>query len=193
VPEQVRTLREFIDWMRSHPAQANYGSPGTGTLPHLLSALLAHEARADWQHVSYSGGPAAMTDLLGGRIAMLVLPEGLLRAQQAAGKLRVLATSGAQRSIFMPTVPTFVEQGFSSLVIREWFAFFMPPGTQAEVLERASASVRMASTGSALAGALGEFGMVPAVGTPGELAGRIAVEQRYWESALRTTGIRAES
>jgi len=65
------------------------------------------------QHVAYSGGPPAVTDLLGAQIAALAFPEGLLRQHHAAGRVRVLATSGAARSAYLPEVPSFVEQGAS--------------------------------------------------------------------------------
>lgn len=71
---------------------ANIGSPDVGTLPHLLPALLFQQAKLDWQHIAYPGGPPALANLIGGQISALVLPEGLLRAHQLAGKLRILAT-----------------------------------------------------------------------------------------------------
>ena len=123
VPGSVTNIQELMDWMRSNPKLANVASPGTGTLPHLLEVMLFREANVAWQHVVYAGGPPAMIDLLGGQIAALVLPEGLFRQHKATGKLRVLATSGVQRSTYFPDVATFVEQRYRSLVVREWFAF----------------------------------------------------------------------
>jgi tripartite-type tricarboxylate transporter receptor subunit TctC len=97
VPSNVTNLEELIVWMRANPKLANVASPGTGTLPHLLEVMLFREANVPWQHVVYAGGPPAMIDLLGGQVAALVLPEGLFRQHKATGKLRVLATSGAER------------------------------------------------------------------------------------------------
>jgi tripartite-type tricarboxylate transporter receptor subunit TctC len=192
VPDTVTTLREFIAWTRANPKLANYGSPGAGTLPHLLSALLAHEAKVEWQHIAYAGGPAAMTDLFGGRLACLSLPEGLLRQHHAAGKLRVLATSGATRSAFMPDVPTMVEQGFPTLVVREWFALFMPGGTAPAAVDAASSSVQQAASGGAVPAAMRDMGMLAVASTPTHMAERIATEQRYWKGVLSSTGIRVE-
>jgi len=192
VPDTVKTLREFIDWTRTQPRNANVGSPGTGTLPHLLGAMLAREAKVDWQHVPYGGGPPAIADLTGGRILALILPEGLLAPQQAAGKLRVLATSGATRSTFMPAVPTLAESGFPSLVMREWFAFFMPGGTPPVVLDRAARSIQEAALSTALSAMFGEIGMHASTSTPSELGKRIAEEQRYWKVVMANTGIRAD-
>jgi len=111
VPAEITTLADFIAWIRKHPGDANIGSPGTGTLPHLLEAMLFREEAVAWQHVAYSGGPPAVTALLGGQIAALALPKGLLRQHHASRRVRVLATSGPARSAYLPDVPSFVERG----------------------------------------------------------------------------------
>jgi tripartite-type tricarboxylate transporter receptor subunit TctC len=193
VPDSVRSLSEFIGWARSHAALANYGSPGAGTLPHMLSALLFREAKVEAQHVAYAGGPAAILDLLGGRLACLALPEGLLRPHHTAGKLRVLATSGAVRSTFMPDVPTFVEQGHPKLAIGEWFGFFLPGAASPAVVDNVSQVLRAASDNKALGTVLGDMGMLANAGTAAAMSERIATEQRYWREVIATAGIRLEA
>ncbi len=192
VPGGVTNLAEFIDWMRLNPKLANIASPGAGTLPHLLEAMLFREANVPWQHVAYSGGPPAMVDLLGGQIAALVLPEGLFRQHKATGKLRVLATSGAERSTYFPDVATFAEQRFHSLVMQEWFAFFMPARVQAPTIEAVSQTLRAAIARPELAAAFADSGMLAASSTSVALAARIAQEQRYWQPIVVATGIKAE-
>ena len=192
VPDSVSSTRDLVDWMRANPKLANAASPGTGTLPHLLEAMLFRDAGVAWQHVVYAGGPPALVDLMGGQVAVLVLPEGLLRQHRAAGKLRVLGTSGAQRSTYLPDVPTLVEQGYRDLVVREWFAFFMPGKVPTAMVESTSQALRTAIARPELASAFAVAGMVPGSSTPAVLTARIAQEQRYWEPMLRTSGIRAE-
>ena len=192
VPARVGNVRELVDWMRRNPELANVGSPGTGTLPHLLQVMLFRENDVPWQHVAYAGGPPAIVDLLGGQIAALVLPEGLLRQHKAAGRLRVLATSGGQRSAYLPDVATLVEQGYRNLAVGEWFAFFMSAKASASTIEPISAAIRSALARPELAAAYADSGMVAASSTPSELALRIASEQRYWEPIIRAAGIRAE-
>ncbi len=192
VPASVATLADFLGWLRSHPAAANIGSPGTGTLPHLLEALLLSKAGVPWLHVPYAGGPPAVTDLLGGHIAALVLPEGLLRQHHASGRVRVLATSGPARSTDLPDVPSLAEQGHADLVIREWFAVFAPGVTPADTVERLSAALRDAIARPALSAQFAQAGMTPASCSPAALAARIAAEQRYWQPVLQAHGIHAE-
>jgi len=192
VPESVTTLRQFVDWLRANPAQANYGSPGIGTLPHLMGALLAHEAQMSWTHVAYAGGPAALLDLMAGRLTALSLPEGLLRPHLAAGKLRVLATSGATRSSFLPNVASVAEQGFPKLVMREWFAFFMPGGTAQAMVDETSRALQQAAAQPALRASLADIGMLAVAGSANDMRERIAQEQPYWRGVIGATGIRAE-
>ena len=192
VAESVRTIADFVDWARANPRLANYGSPGQGTLPHMLSAMFFHEAKADAQHAAYAGGPPAIVDLIGGRIAALSLPEGLLRPHHEAKKLRVLATSGPARSQFMPETPTFVEQGYPGLVVREWFGFFMPGATPPAVVAAVSQTIRAAAETAPLVASFREMGMLAMASTPDAMAARIASERKYWREAIAVTGIRAE-
>lgn len=192
VPAVVTTTREWLAWMRSNPALANVGSPGTGTLPHLLAAMLMREAGVPWQHIVYSGGPPAMVALLGGQLAALVLPEGLFNPHRTAGRLRVLATSGAQRTALMPDVPTLVEQGFADLVVREWFAFFMSARVAPAVVEARSRVLRAALAQPELVAAFADAGMVAVSSTPAALAARIAAEQRTWAPLIRALALQVE-
>ncbi len=192
VPSQVTNVRELANWMRTHPKLANVGSPGIGTLPHLLEAMLFQEADTPWQHVAYAGGPPAMVDLLGGQIAALVLPEGLMRQHKATGRLRVLGTSSAQRSSYFPDVPSLVEQGFRDAVMREWFAFFMPARVPQPVIEAASDVLRLALAKPDVMASFAEAGMRAISSTPAAMATSIANEQRYWQPMLRGLGIKVE-
>ncbi len=192
VPAPVATLADFIDWLRRHPATANIGSPGTGTLPHLLEALLLREAGVAWQHVAYSGGPPAVNDLLGGQIAALVLPEGLLRQHHATGRLRVLATSGPTRSSYLPNVPAFSELGHPGLVVKEWFAVFAPGAAPRDAVASLAAALQEAIARPELSAVFAQSGMTPLSSSPSALAARIAAEQRYWKPVLQAHGIRAD-
>jgi tripartite-type tricarboxylate transporter receptor subunit TctC len=191
-PREVTTLADFIAWVRNHPARANIGSPGTGTLPHLLEAMLFRKEGLAWQHVPYSGGPPAVTDLLGGQIAALTLPEGLLRQHYDAGRVRVLATSGPARSAYLPEVPSFVEQGHPELVVKEWFAFFASGRVPKATVEATSAVLREAIARPELAAVFSQAGMTPASSLPSTLSTRTISEQRYWQPVLRANDIRAD-
>ncbi|KNZ31349.1 MAG: hypothetical protein AD742_17420 [Methylibium sp. NZG] len=192
VPSGVGSVRALAQWMRENPKLANAGSPGIGTMPHLLEAMLFQQAGAPWQHVAYAGGPPAMVDLLGGQIAALVLPEGMLRQHKATGRLRVLGTSGAQRSSYFPDVPSLVEQGFKELVLREWFGFFMPARVSPQVIDATSELLRKALEQPELVAAFAEAGMRATSSTPAAMSASIATERAYWQATLKGLNIRVE-
>ncbi len=192
VPPEVSTLADFMSWVRRHPAHANVGSPGTGTLPHLLQAMLFGEQGLPWQHIAYAGGPPAVNALLGGQIAALTLPEGLLRQHHASRRIRVLATSGSTRSSYLPEVPSFVEQGHPNLVVKEWFAFFAPGRTAPGIVAAASQTLREAIGRPEVAATFAESGMTPISSSPEALSARIAAEQRFWQPVLQTYRIQAD-
>lgn len=193
VPIEVTGMEALVDWMRHHPSAANAASPGAGTMPHILEALLFAQPGLSWRHVPYPGGPPAIVALLGGQVAVLVLPEGLLLPQRAGGRLRMLATSGPERSAFSPTVPTLAEQGYARSVMHEWFAFFLPGGASAAIAAEGAQAVRTVVARGELARRLGDAAMVAEAGTPAQLRARIDDERRVWAPLLRSVGIRGDA
>ena len=192
VPDTVTSTRGLMDWMRRNPGSANVGSPGVGSMPHLLEALLFRQAGVEWQHVAFPGGAPTVVALLGGHIAALILPEAVLSQHRSTGRLRVLATSGPQRTPLMPDVPSLVEQGFADLVVQEWFAVFMLSTVPDAVVEAASRTIRAAVAQPQLAASFTDLGMEVVASTPAELAARINAEQRIWAPLIRANGIRSE-
>ena len=142
VPAQVATLDEFIAWMRQHPGSANVGSPGTGTLPHLLAAMLLGGAGVAWQHVAYAGGPPAINDLLGGQIAALVLPEGLLQQHHAARRVPGAGHLEAGAQHLPARGAVFRRVGRPDLVVKEWFAFFASARVAKSTVEAMSSALQ---------------------------------------------------
>jgi tripartite-type tricarboxylate transporter receptor subunit TctC len=192
VPADVVSLADFIAWARQHPLAANMGSPGTGTLPHLLQVLLFRDTGVAWQHVAYAGGPPALADLLGGRLAALVLPEGLLRPHHAMQRIRVLATSGASRSAYLPDVPCFAEQGRPDLVVKEWFAFFASGPVAPATVQATSLALQEVLARPEVADVFATAGMTVASSSPQALVARVAAERAHWQRVIRAQGIQAD-
>ncbi len=193
VPASVKNVKDFLAWAKANPKDASYGSPGAGSTPHFIGALMGIHAGVDLKHVPYRGSVPGVTDVVGGQIAAMVTPHGDFLANHKAGKMRILATSGSKRSPFVPDIPTFAEQGFPDLVVDEWFSFYAPARTPANVIAAASAAINAAVKDKAVIDALSLVGLIAQGSTPEEL-GRSQKEQfDKWGPLIKKVGFTAES
>lgn len=144
VPGTVKTTADYVAWAKANPKEANFGSPAAGATPHFVGTMLGRAGGVALHHIPFKGGAPLVSDLLGGQIqsGVNVLPEVLPHA--GSGKLRILAVSGAQRSRFLPNVPTFAESGFKDVAADEYFAVFVPAKTPADTVARLNAAIRAA-------------------------------------------------
>jgi tripartite-type tricarboxylate transporter receptor subunit TctC len=188
VPESVTTLKQFLAWAKANPEKASYGSPGAGSPPHYVGALLEKESGVVLTHVPYRGTVPGIQDLLGGQVASFSGPIGDYLPHVKTGKLRVLATSGPKRSRFLPDVPTYTELGFKALEQVEWYGFFLPGKASPEVVQRAESAIRAALSGPEIPDALAQFGLELALNTPAELAKAVKDENAAWAPIVKRVG-----
>jgi tripartite-type tricarboxylate transporter receptor subunit TctC len=192
VPESVKNLKDFLAWAKASPTQANYGSPGAGSPPHFIGALLAKESGIDLRHVPYRGSAPGIQDLLGGQVAAMTSPIGDYLPHLKAGKLRLLATSGAARSRYAPDVPTYAEQGFKNLTMDEWYGFFLPGKAAPDVVQRAATAIRAAVASPDVVEAFAQLGLEAGANTPAELAKAVKDENAAWGPIVKTVGFKPE-
>lgn len=193
VPASVKTVKDFIAWAKAHPKDASYGSPAAGSTPHFIGALLGLMNNVDLKHVPYRGSVPGVTDVVGGQIAAMFTPSGDFIANHKAGKLRLLATSGQQRSPFSPEVPTFAEQGFPELTTEEWFGFYAPARTPAGVLAAANTAINQAVKDRQVIDSLAVVGLIARGSTPEEMARSQEAEFKRWGPIVKRIGFTADS
>jgi tripartite-type tricarboxylate transporter receptor subunit TctC len=193
VPAEVKTLKDFLAWAKANPAQASYGSPGAGSMPHLLGALLGLRSGVELKHVPYRGTVPSITDLVGGQIAAAVNPSGDYLQYMKTGRVRVLATSGRKRSPYLPDVPTFTELGYPDVTSEEWFGFYAPAKTPAAIVAAANAAINAALKDKSVIDALALVGLVANGTTPQEMAADQKAEYERWGPLVKQIGFTAES
>jgi tripartite-type tricarboxylate transporter receptor subunit TctC len=193
VPASVKTVRDYIGWAKANVKDANYGSPAAGSTPHFTGALLGLSTGTDLKHVAYRGSVPGVTDVVGGQIASMFTPTGDFLANYKAGKLRILATSGAQRTVFTPDVPTFAESGFPELSFEEWFGFYMPAKTPANIVNAANAAINAALKDKTVIDSLGTLGLVAKGSTIAEMEKSKQDESKRWEPLVKRIGFTADS
>jgi tripartite-type tricarboxylate transporter receptor subunit TctC len=193
VPASVTNLKEFLAWAKANPAQANYGTPGAGTMPHLLGALLSLRSGVELKQVPYRGTVPSITDLVGGQVAAAMNPSGDYLQYMKAGRVRVLATSGKKRSPFLPDVPTFTELGYPDVTVEEWFGFYAPAKTPAATIASANAAINAALKDKSVIDALGLVGLVAHGTTAQAMAQDQKAEFERWGPLVKQIGFTAES
>ena len=143
-------LKDLIADAKSKPGRLPYASNGVGSMGHVGTVMLTQSAGVDMIHVPYQGFPPAVSDLVTGRVVMVMADLAPVRGQIQAGTLRALAVASNQRSRFMPDVPTLAEAGFPGTEFEIWIALYAPAKTPASIVTRVSQELKkyldMAST-----------------------------------------------
>ena len=193
VPAGVKNMVEFLAWCKANPALANFGSPASGSVPHFVGVLVGRAAGVDLKHVPYRGTQPAILDMIGGQIQAVSGPVGEFTQHVAAGKIRLLATSGAQRNKFAPGVPTLVEQGMKEMAFSEWFGFYLPAKAAPDVVQRANAALRSALAAPETVDGLELMGLESRSSSPAELAAMLKADYERWGPLVKAIGFTAES
>jgi tripartite-type tricarboxylate transporter receptor subunit TctC len=192
VPASVRNLKDFLAWGKDNPGKANYGSPGAGSMPHLIVALLNKLTGADLKHIPYRGSAPGIQDLLGGQISAMSSPIGDYLPHLKSGRLRLLAISGQNRSAFVPEVATYRQQGFP-ITVREWYGIFLPGKASPDVVRRAAAYLQPALAQKDLIDSMAQVGMEVESSSPQKLGELLRADAEEWRRLIKQIGFTAES
>jgi len=192
LPADVKTVADYLKWVKANPGQANYGVPAAGSAPHFVGMMLQKASGVDLTAVAYRGGAPLLNDVLGGQIPVSVNVLGEVMPHIRAGKLRGLAVSSAQRSTFLPDVPTFAEQGLSDIVVQEWLGLFLPARTPADTVQRLNSLVRESLQAPEFIDALAKSGLQPMHQSPDEFARMVRADQQRWAPIVKAANFTAE-
>jgi tripartite-type tricarboxylate transporter receptor subunit TctC len=185
----VNSLAELIALAKSKPGEISYGSNGPGSLTHLTTAIMAHQAGVEFLHVPYQGAAPLMTDLLAGRIGMTLTAASAALPLVQSGQLRALAVTTGQRSRFSPDIPTLVESGFPSLDAPTWFGVVVRTATPAPILGRLRGEFNSVIASEGYSKAL-EKSAMEVLPVPPDVADQfLAKERKLWSDAVKVTGV----
>jgi len=137
----ARNMGEFISYVKANPGKLNFGTPGNGSLGHLIGETFKLAAGVDMVHVPYKGAGPALNDALAGQVQVLFdnLPSSLPHIQ--SGKLRALAVASEKRVAALPDVPTFAEAGLPLVNDPSWFGLIGPARLPAQIVSRTQAAL----------------------------------------------------
>ncbi len=183
----VRELPHLLAWMRANPEKANFGVPATGSLPHFFALMMGDKAKVRAEVVGYRGSGPLITDLIGGQVPIAFDTFDVVVPQHDAGKLRILAMSGAKRSPFAPNVPTFREAGLD-LVATGWNAFFAPASMPPAKVARLAQAIREVMQDPDTVRKFSDARMTPVASTQAQTAAMLKAFRAQWAPIVQKSG-----
>lgn len=192
VPAEVRTLADYVRWLKASDTGRTYASPAAGSLAQFLGFRFSQAAGVPLTHVAYRGSAPAMQDLLGGQVPAYLGFVGDFLQYLGNGKLRLLAVSSDRRSRFLPEVPTFAAQGFDSVVGVESYGVFAPASTPEATVAALAAATQAAARDKSLIGGLEQIGMEATYLGSSDYVRLIATEREHWKPIVAASGFKAD-
>ena len=188
----ANTFPEFLAYAKAQGAKLHYASAGNGSPAHLSAELLKMMTGLEMVHVPYKGGPQGVSDVLGGRVGLMFAAAPTVLPQVRAGKVRGIAMTGAQRSVFAPEIPTIAESGFPEFDVVIWNALFAPGATPSPILGRLHAEIGAVLAQPDTRELLLKQGAEPTPMEPAALRQLMQSEYARWGKVIREAHIKVD-
>ncbi|WP_043341592.1 Bug family tripartite tricarboxylate transporter substrate binding protein [Belnapia moabensis] len=186
----ARTLEEFIAATRRSPVAV--GTPGNGSLAHLLGEQIQSAAEVRWTHIPYRGGALAVNDLLGGSLQGVIINIGAVTDHVRAGRMRGLFVSSAGRAAGLPDVPTLAEAGMTGAEAVGWHGIVAPRGTDPAIIARLNAAIAEVLAKPEVAERIAALGLEPVNESPEALGTLIRADAGRWAETIRRARIQPD-
>ena len=192
LPKNVRGVRDYVEWVRANPKNGFFATTSGGGTPHFVGVMLAKAAGVALSPVHYKGGAPALQDLLGGQIPVSINPVGELLPHFKSGKIRVLATTGIERSEFLPEVPTMAEAGYPDVVVQSWLGFLAPARTSPDTVSKLADAIIAAAASDDAIESMRKFGMRAQTSGPSAFGATLRADLERWGPIVKASGFTAE-
>ncbi|HTV31073.1 MAG TPA: tripartite tricarboxylate transporter substrate binding protein [Xanthobacteraceae bacterium] len=185
----AKDLHDLIDYGRTNPGKLSFASAGVGSVSHLAGELFKEDAKIDILHVPYKGGGAAVTDLISGRVSMMLetIPNALPLAR--SGQMRAIAVTTKERSSSAPEIPTMAESGLSDFDVSAWTGLFVPGGTPRAVIDRLNGETRKIAGEKHYVDLIQSMGTNVAASSPEEFGAFVRDDVARWTKVIEHAGI----
>jgi len=188
----AKDVKELIALAKAKPGTLTFGSSGNGTSSHLSGELFKSMAGIDITHVPYKGTGPALTDLLTGRISMMIDTVSVHVENVNAGKLRALGVTSAKRTPSLPNVPTIAEAGLPGFDVSIWLGVLAPAKTPPDVVARLNSEIRKVMAEPEMKAQLLKAGIDPMTSTPDEFTATIKADTAKWSKVVKASGARVD-
>jgi tripartite-type tricarboxylate transporter receptor subunit TctC len=188
----VKSVKELIAFAKARPGEISHSSSGTGSGPHLAGELFKSMTGTQMLHIPYKGGGPSVMALVSGEavVGFTTTPSCIFQIQ--AGRLRGLAVSSAQRSPYLPKLPTVAEAGVPGYETTAWYGMMVPTGTPADIIARLNGETAKVLTLPDVKSRLDATGMVPQSSSPEELGRHVNDEIAKWAKVVKALGLRVD-
>ena len=189
---KANSVAEVIALAKAQPGKINYASSGSGTSIHMSGEMFKFLTKVDMTHIPYKGSAPAVTDLLGGTVAMMFdnIPSALPHIK--AGKLHALATTGAKRDPALPDLPTIAEAGVAGYESGVWFGLAVPVGTPKEVIAKLNDASLKGMKSPDFVKRMTELGYNIIGSTPEQMTEMNKAEVARWGPIVKASGAKAD-
>jgi tripartite-type tricarboxylate transporter receptor subunit TctC len=186
------SLKELIAHARANPGKLSYASVGNGSSSHLSMELLKAMAGLDIVHVPFNGSPPAIASVAGNDTQLLFAVPTAITPLAKAGKVKLLAVSGAARYALTPELPTVAEAGLPKFEALAWNGVLVPAGTPAEIVARLNREINAALRDAEVRAKLNSAGLEPVGGSAEAFRDLIRSESDKWGPIIRRIGARVD-
>ena len=183
----VKNVRELV--AQQSGKLIHFGTPGTGTIQHLVMADFARASGVQFTHAPYRGGAPLVTDVVGGHIPLGMLTVPTILPMMQAGTLVPLGTMGKTRTALLPEVPTFAESGFPQFTQEIWQGFFVPASTPRPLVDAIARALHKAVQTPEVEKKMGELGAAVVTSNPPEFQAMVLDEIVYWARIIKQLGL----
>jgi len=188
----VSSVKELVALAKTAPTAPAYASSGSGGLPHIAMELFMRAAGIELLHVPYRGDAQGLTDVLAGRVSVMISGYPAAQPHVRAGTLRALAVTSTQRAEIFPGVPTLAEAGYASATLDVWTGFFAPAGTPKSLIDHLNREIAVALTLPSLQAHFAATGAQAAAGSPEAFAALVKQEWAHYGRLVRELRLKAE-
>jgi tripartite-type tricarboxylate transporter receptor subunit TctC len=188
----AKNMKELLAWFKANPANANFGSPAPGSLPHFFGVMIATDAGLDLVHVPFNGGGPLQNALVGNQVSSGIDTLVDQIEMHRSGKTRILATSAATRSPLLADVPTFAEAGLKGVEGTSWFAVYAPAKTPAATIQQINAAFNKALAAPEVRERFLKLGLEPTGGSAADLHAIMKRDTDRWGPVVKASGFRAD-
>jgi tripartite-type tricarboxylate transporter receptor subunit TctC len=187
----ARTWPEYVAWVKANPDKAFFASSGVGSMGHLVGVVLARTSGLRLEHVAYKGSGHYNAELMGGQVSAGISGIADASEHHRSGKLRIVATSGAERSRALPDVPTFTELGVA-MDLSLWYGVFAPAGTPPAIVELLGREMVAIVAAPDMTERFVKLGLDPAPAGPKATGEQLAADYARWRPIVQQAGFKLD-